>query len=203
DIDDETRVDGYSFAEAISKVDTPKLTVHINSYGGSVKEGLAIYNELCAFKGHLITVVDGFACSAASFIFMAGAERIVPESALLMIHNPIMYDVEGNSKDLRKAADELDVIAQPSINIYCSKTGLPEEKIKEMMDNETWINAQEAFDMHFSTQMSRNEAMQSLESEYVSNLVNRIKEQAQLIKQYQNQDLNKKEPKNSWEDYFG
>lgn len=203
EIDDETRVDGYSFAEAISKVTTPNLTVHINSYGGSVKEGLAIYNELTAFKGHLITVVDGFACSAASFIFMAGSERIVPESSLLMIHNPSICEVEGNSKELRKIADELDIMAQPSINIYCSKTGLSREKITEMMDNETWITAQEAFDMHFSTQMSRNEAMQSLESDYVSKLVSRIKKQDKIIENYKNQDLNKKEPKNSWEDYFG
>lgn len=197
--DDETRVDAFSFAEAISKVDTPNLTVHINSYGGSVSEGLAIYNNLCAFKGHLITVVDGFACSAASFIFMAGEERIVPESGLLMIHNAWTSGVSGNSNEIRKVAEDLDKITQPSVNIYCSKTGLSEEKIKSMMDAEEWITAKEAYELHFSTQMSRNNEMQSLESNYVSGLVSKLKEKDKIIKEYQN--LNKKE-ESSWDNYF-
>lgn len=94
---------------------------------------------LSDFKGHLITQVDGFACSAASVIFMAGQERIMPESGLIMIHNA-WTSVEGDQNQLRKAAADLEMITKPSVNIYCNKTGLSEEEVKAMMDVEHgWI----------------------------------------------------------------
>ena len=74
-----TDVSAMGFKEALNNVDTPNLTVRINSMGGSVSEGLAIYNLLSDFKGNVTTIVDGFACSAASVVFMAGHKRIVPE----------------------------------------------------------------------------------------------------------------------------
>lgn len=178
------RTDALSFAEALNEVDTPNLTVHINSYGGSVSEGLAIYSLLSDFKGNLITVVDGFACSAASVIFMAGKERIVPESGLLLIHNA-WTQAEGDSNALKKAAEDLEKITQPSIDIYCSKTRLSESKIKELMDEETWITSKEAYELGFSTVIKRNEAMQSLESGYMLKLIEKIRDLSQKIKQYQ------------------
>lgn len=197
-IDDETRVDAMSFVEAISQVDTNNLTVHINSYGGSVSEGLAIYSALSQFKGNLITIVDGFACSAASVVFMAGKERIVPESGLLMIHNAWTY-AEGDSNALKKAAADLEKITQPSIDIYCLKTGLSEDKIKELMDAETWITSKEAFEMNFSTSISKdNQAMQSLESNYVYNLVVKIKKQEKIIDNLKEN----KHSENSWDAFF-
>lgn len=199
-LDDESRVDALSFAKAIEKVDTPNLTVHINSYGGSVSEGLAIYSLLREFKGKLITIVDGFACSAASVIFMAGEERIVPESGLLMIHNAWMK-TEGDSNALKKAAEDLEKMTQPSVDIYVSKTGLDESYIKELMDKETWITSKEAFEMNFSTSMNKNnQAMQSLESNYVFNLVNRIKDLEQKINNFNIQNHPKE--KNEWDDFF-
>lgn len=163
--------EAFSLKDALAKIDTPTLTVRINSYGGSVSEGLAIYNLLQDFKGHLRTVVDGFACSAASVIFMAGKERIVPESGLLMIHNA-WSRATGDSNAMKKAAEDLEKQTQPSVNIYVSKTGLPEEKIKEMMDRETWITSKEAFELGFATNLEKNDsAKQSLESDYVYNLV--------------------------------
>lgn len=175
--DDETRVDAYNFKDALDKIETPNLTVRINSMGGSVSEGLAIYNLLSDFKGNLTTIVDGFACSAASVIFMAGAKRIVPESGLLMIHNAQFGGgVYGDSNALKKAAEDLEKITQPSINIYVSKTGLEETKIKEMMDKETWITSQEALELGFATTIEKDDAKQSLESHYLHNMVMRLKE---------------------------
>lgn len=197
--DDESRTDAFTFAEALENVDTPNLTVHINSYGGSVSEGLAIYSLLSQFKGHLITIVDGFACSAASVIFMAGKERIVPESGILMIHNA-WTSAQGDSNDLKKAASDLEKITQPSVNIYCSKTGLSEEQVKKMMDEETWITSKEAYELNFSTSLSKNEAMQSLESNYVCKLVNRIKSLEE-----ENDVLKSKmviPEKSNWNDFF-
>ena len=103
---DEGRTSALELSEILNQIDTPNLTVRINSYGGVVSEGLAIYNLLKSFKGNVKTIVDGFACSAASVIFMAGKERVVPESSLLMIHNA-WTSAEGDHNDLRKAADEL------------------------------------------------------------------------------------------------
>ena len=114
--------EAFTLKDALAKIDTPELTVRINSYGGSVSEGLAIYNLLSDFKGHLRTIVDGFACSAASVIFMAGKERIVPESGLLMIHNA-WSKATGDSNAMKKAAEDLEKQTQPSVNIYVSKTG--------------------------------------------------------------------------------
>lgn len=168
--------EAFSLKDALAKIDTPILTVRINSYGGSVSEGLAIYNLLQDYKGHLRTVVDGFACSAASVIFMAGAERIVPESGLLMIHNA-WNRATGDSNAMKKAAEDLEKQTQPSVNIYVSKTGLSEEKVKEMMDHETWITSKEAFELGFATNLEKNDsAKQSLESDYVYNLVLNVKE---------------------------
>lgn len=173
--DDESRVDAFSFKDALNAVDTPNLKVRINSYGGSVSEGLAIYGLLSEFKGNLITIVDGYACSAASVIFMAGKTRIVPENGLLMIHNA-WTECEGDSNALRKRADDLEKITQPSLDIYVSKTGLAEEKVKEMMDNETWITSKEAFELGFATSIEKADtAKQALEANYIHKLVMKIK----------------------------
>lgn len=174
--------EAFTLKDALSAVDTPNLTVRINSYGGSVSEGLAIYALLSEFKGHLKTIVDGFACSAASVIFMAGEERVVPENGLLMIHNA-WTEARGDSNTMKKVAEDLEKITQPSVNIYVSKTGRTEEEIKEMMDREEWITSQEAFELGFSTTQVKKDSMQSLEADYVYNLVMKNKELQKTIKE--------------------
>ena len=175
--------DAYSLKDALTTVDTPNLTVRINSYGGSVSEGLAIYSLLSEFKGHLKTIVDGFACSAASVIFMAGQERVVPENGLLMIHNA-WTEARGDSNAMKKVAEDLEKITQPSLNIYVSKTNLSEEEIKEKMDREEWITSQEAYEWGFSTTQTRkDDAMQSLEADFVYNLVMKNKELQKTVEE--------------------
>lgn len=165
------KTQAYTLKEALAKVDTPNLTVRINSDGGEVSEGLTIYSLLSTFKGHVKTIVDGFACSAASVVFMAGEERVVPENGLLMIHNA-WATVSGDSNDMKKYAEDLEKITQPSIDIYKLKTGLSEEEIKEMMDKETWITSKEAYELGFSTTMTRNDkSMQMIGSNSVYKLV--------------------------------
>ena len=178
----EDATDAFSLKDALAAVDTPNLTVRINSYGGSVSEGLAIYSLLSEFKGHLKTIVDGFACSAASVIFMAGQERVVPENGLLMIHNA-WTEARGDSNAMKKVAEDLEKITQPSVNIYVNKTGLSEEKVKEMMDREEWITSKEAYELGFSTTQVRKDSMQSLEADFVYNLVMKNKELQNAIKE--------------------
>ena len=183
-LEDPERTDAFGLKEALSIVDTPNLTVRINSYGGSVSEGLAIYGLLSEFKGHLKTIVDGFACSAASVIFMAGQERVVPENGLLMIHNA-WSKAEGDANVMKKTAEDLEKITQPSVNIYVSKTNLSEKEIKEKMDKEEWITSQEAFEWGFSTTQTRNEAQQALEANYMFNLVTKLKNKDKVIEKLQ------------------
>ncbi len=147
----ESDVSSYRIAQELSELDTSKpLTVYINSYGGEVAEGLAIYNQLKRFK-QCKTVVDGFAASIASVIFMAGKERVMFPSSLLFIHNAWTKAV-GDSEELRKTADDLEKITEASIGAYMEHVNIGEDKLKEMLDAETWLSADEAVEMGFATE---------------------------------------------------
>ena len=146
----EDDVSAYGLVKQLQDMDADHIKVHINSYGGEVKEGLAIYNALKDSKMKVTTICDGFACSAASVVFMAGDERIIKEASLLMIHNAWTF-VQGDSNALRKQADDLEKITQASVNAYKSKATISEDEIKELMNNETWITAKEAVEYGFAT----------------------------------------------------
>lgn len=126
------------------------INVYINSYGGEVAEGLAIYNSLKRHKAKIKTYCDGFAASIASVIFMAGDERIMSNASLLFIHNAWTY-AGGNANELRKTADDLETMTQASINAYMNHVNITEEELKEMLDAETWITPQDALTMGFAT----------------------------------------------------
>lgn len=134
----------------LKELDASSINVHINSYGGEVSQGLAIYNTLKDSKMKVTTVCEGFACSAASVVFMAGDERIIKEAALLMIHNAWTW-ARGDSNELKKQAEDLEKITQASVNAYKSKANISEEKIKELMDKESWLTADEAVEYGFAT----------------------------------------------------
>lgn len=170
----EKDVTGYNLVkelQALTHVDY--INVYINSYGGVVKEGLAIYNALKRHSAQITTIADTFACSIASVIFVAGDERVMDSSSLLMIHNAWTAS-SGDSESLRKQADDLDKITQASINAYLGVANISEEDLKELMKNETWLDAQEALriglatkfvpalENHVSTQSVRKELMQKV-----------------------------------------
>ena len=110
----ENDVTHFDFAEELAKVSTPNIIVRINSYGGEVSQGLGIYNLLTEWNGNVTTVCDGFACSAASVVFMAGKSRVMPKTSLLMIHNAWTI-ASGDSEDFKKMADDLAKINEPLI----------------------------------------------------------------------------------------
>ncbi len=149
---DEKDRDAYGIVKELQSLETDKLNVHINSYGGDVSEGLAIYNVLKNSQMKITTLCDGFACSAASVIFMAGDERIMNSASLLMIHNAWSY-ASGNANDFRKKAEDLDKITQASINAYMSRVKITENELKEKMDKESWLTAEEALTDGFATQI--------------------------------------------------
>ncbi|MEX1550440.1 head maturation protease, ClpP-related [Enterococcus sp. C50] len=125
-----------------------QINLHINSPGGSVFEGIAIGNMLKQHKAKVTAYVDALAASIASVIVASCDKVVMPENSMLMIHNPWTFSV-GNAKELRKQANDLDKIAESSVITYLNKAGekLTEEKIKQVMDEETWLSAQDAYDL--------------------------------------------------------
>lgn len=154
------------------------IDVYINSYGGEVAEGLAIYNALKRHKAKIRTHVDGFACSIASVIFMAGDERIMPSASCLMIHNPWTRAV-GNAQELRKQAEDLDTIGECSVNAYMEHINISKEELKELLDNEKWLSPDEAVEMGFATakeEMEDNDyANQSIKEKVIGILLSKEK----------------------------
>ena len=177
----EDDVTSYDFAKELAQIDTD-LKVRINSYGGEVSQGLAIYNLLKSFDKKVTTVCDVFACSSASVIFMAGDERIMNKASLLLIHNAWTQAV-GDSNELRKQAEDLEKVTKPSIDIYVSSTGLDESKIREMMDEETWLTSDEALEMGFATKIIEDEPKQSINEMYLNHQVMENKKLAKQLKE--------------------
>ena len=147
---DERDVSSFSLSKQLAELDVDVINIHINSYGGEVAEGLAIYNMLRNHPAKVKTYCDGFACSIASVIFVAGDERIMNNASMLMIHNAWTYTA-GNADELRKVADDLDIISQGAFAAYKSVVNISDEKLIAMLDAETWILPDDALEMGFAT----------------------------------------------------
>ncbi len=128
--------------------DVKNINVMINSPGGSVGDGLTIASLLQRHKAYVTAYVDGMACSIASVIACAADKLVMGRSSLLMVHNALTFTY-GNAKDLRKQADDLDAVTASLRQMYLMKAGdkLTEEKIKELMDNESWLSAKECVEL--------------------------------------------------------
>lgn len=161
------------FNEVNALGDVTQINVNINSYGGSVSQGIAIYNQLKNHPAKVTTICDGFACSIASVIFMAGDERIMNSSSILMIHNPWTM-ITGNANEFRKEADNLDKMGDLSIDIYMKATGLSYDEIKRMLDEETWISPTEALSMGFATSIVQEKTPSLISQSVKENLMKMI-----------------------------
>lgn len=131
-----------------------KINVHINSGGGSVFGGIAIYNILKRYNAEITVYVEGLAASIASVIAMVGDRIIIPKNAQMMIHKPSSI-AWGNADDMRKEADILDGCQKVILNTYMqhTKEGVTPEQINALIDAETWKNGeewQEFFDIEVS-----------------------------------------------------
>ena len=130
------------------------INIYINSGGGSVFAGMAIYNMLKRHKGYKTVYVDGLAGSIASVIALAGDKVIIPSNAYFMIHKPWCSSA-GNSNEFREMANTLDKIEEGIINVYSENlaSGVDIETIKAMVDAETWLTGEEA-SKYFNIQVS-------------------------------------------------
>jgi ATP-dependent Clp protease, protease subunit len=130
--------------------DAAEITVRINSPGGDVFDGFAIYNLLAQHPAKINVKVDGWAASAASVIAMAGDTVEMAANALMMIHNPWTLAI-GDSANMRKTADLLDQIKGSIVTTYKAKTDMADDDIATLMDAETWFDAQGAVDAGLAT----------------------------------------------------
>lgn len=177
------------FKEELAKYpNITEIRIYINSCGGSVFEGTAIYNQLRRHPARKVVTVDGFACSIASVIAMAGEEVIMPRNALMMVHNMAM-GIYGNPAELRKAADDLDVINASGRNAYLAKAGdkLEESKLRDMMDKETWLTAEQCIALGLADRYADADADMSNAAEVVQranlSVAQRIEIQRSLVSQ--------------------
>lgn len=154
------------FRDELSKYgDVKYINVYVNSYGGSVFEGTAIYNQLKRHPAYKTVYVDGFACSIASVIAMSGDRVVMPPNTMMMIHNMWMGAV-GNAAELRKAADDLDSINAAGRQAYLAKAKgkITEEKLAELMDAETWLTAAECVEYGFADEIAEERALENKKS---------------------------------------
>ena len=136
------------FKTALDAVTTPKIVLRLNSGGGDVFDGYAIYNALKAHPAQVSVVVDGLAASAASFIAMAGDTLSMGDPSMLMIHRAFTFAM-GNTNDMKATTDLLAKVDGQIADIYAAKSGKPAADMLALMDNETWLTAQEAADLGF------------------------------------------------------
>lgn len=128
--------------------DVENITLHINSPGGSVFSAVAIANTLKNHKAKVTANIDGLAASAATIITSACDTVRMPKNALFMIHNPITF-AYGNNQEMQKTVEMLDKVKNSIIETYLNKTKTDKETLSELMDNETWMNAEEAKEYGF------------------------------------------------------
>ena len=125
------------------------ITIWINSPGGDCIAASQIYSMLKDYQGEVTVKVDGIAASAASVVAMAGDKVLMAPTALLMIHNPSMMAF-GDHNDMAKAIDILNEVKESIINAYELKTGQSRTVLSHLMENETWMNAKKAIELHFA-----------------------------------------------------
>lgn len=137
-----------AFREELKAYSGRDVAVWVDSWGGDTTAAAGIYNALKEHNGKVTVKIDGKAVSAASVIAMAGDVVQMSPVGVMMIHNP-WTGVSGEAKDLRQVADVLDVIKQTIVNAYQLKTGQSKNKIAKMMDDETWMSAEDAKKLGF------------------------------------------------------
>lgn len=151
------------FCQDLAGLKVDAIDLHINSPGGSVFDGQAIYNALVRHPASVTTYIDGLAASIASVIALAGDQVVMSDNALFMIHNPWGF-AQGSADEMRKCADVLDKCRDTIVNVYAKKCGLGDQAIMAAMDAETWMTAEEAKAFGFVDQINSGSQLSNLAS---------------------------------------
>lgn len=139
-------VSANDFVRDLQAVDAPTINLHLNSPGGEVFDGIAIYNALKNHKATVNVKIDALAASAASFIAQAGDKITIAKSASIMIHEAHGFAM-GDSATMLKMAEELDMIGQTIAEIYADRAGGEASEWRSRMGTESWYRGQEAVDI--------------------------------------------------------
>lgn len=176
--------------------DVKNINIFINSYGGSVKEGLGIYNQLKRHTAQKTVYIDGFACSIASVIAMAGDKVIMGTNTLMMVHHASM-GAYGNAEELRRAANDVETIDKASCSSYLAKAGdkLTEDKLKELLDGQTWLSAEQCIQYGLADEIDgeENKAIEEAKQRYKQSINQELKNKTPELKvpeQYQKNKTN-------------
>lgn len=160
--DDETSAD--SFRREVNELaaqGVSVLNVHIDSYGGAVSAGWTIYNVLRDFPGEVNTYADGFVASAAIYPFLAGGRRTANPMSAFFIHQA-WTGASGNAEELRKAADDLEIINELGLEAFAA-IGADKEKILELEKAETWLRPAQALELGIVTEITDRSDGQQLQ----------------------------------------
>ena len=149
---------GMSIVNQIKNLDVDEIRVHIDSYGGSVSEGWAIYNALRQHPAKIVAYGDGFVASAALYPFLAGDERIASSLSAYYFHQ-VMVAASGYADDLRAAADEAEKMTEIGINAFVERTGMDAEQVRQLMEAETWMTPAQALDCGLATSITQDAAL--------------------------------------------
>jgi len=174
-------VSADQIAKAIQGKPEQPLTIKINSVGGDVFEGFALYNAIRYHKGHTTAIVEGLAASAASLFAMGADVVTMRRASMMMIHNPWMMTA-GDSKDLRSAADTLDKIKSIMVERYQDKTGQDEESLRQLLDEETWLTPEEAVELGFADKIDDEDAsIETVQNSIINQFKAMFKSKSQVL----------------------
>jgi len=174
-------VSARKIADAIEDRTSAPLVIKINSVGGDVFEGFAIYNAIKNHQGPTTAIVEGLAASAGSLIAISADMCIVRPASLMMLHNPHTV-AAGESKDLRQSAEVLDKVRDIMVQRYKNKTGQSEESLIEMLDAETWLTPEEAVELGFADKVDYSEEqVGGLHSSLITKITAMFKTKSQIV----------------------
>lgn len=152
-----------TFKEEINALDAETINIHINSYGGDVSAGWAIYSVLRQKNAKIKTYADGFVCSAALYPFLAGDERFANSVSTFYLHE-VSTRAFGYAKDLRAAAEEAEKLTEIGINAFIERAGMQRETVEDLMQKETWLTPEEALNYGIATGIISSESENASQS---------------------------------------
>lgn len=162
------------FANDLAELNSRPLCVRINSGGGDVFAAHAIYNQLKTYRGEVTVRIDGIAASAATIIAMAGNKIIMPSNAMMMIHNPMLVLCGYyNASECEKMAKDLEIIKTSIIAAYRKKCKIDDEMLSRLMDEESWMGANEALSYGFIDEIGDSEVSTAIDGKFL--VVNSVK----------------------------
>ena len=149
---------GMSIVNQIKNLDVDEIRVHIDSYGGSVSEGWAIYNALRQHPAKIVAYGDGFVASAALYPFLAGDERIASSLSAYYFHQ-VMVSASGYADDLRAAADKAEKMTEIGIQAFVERTSMTDGEVRALMEAETWLTPAQALEYGLATSIHKDDGL--------------------------------------------